>query len=263
MWDSSVCGLDESSKIGMALRELELMNFDELTAVRAEDVNTVAFGLAQYAKAHFGGLVPVSAEQPMKVARQVKEATNLDIPPIYAAALAAGSNWWVTPEYMGSRGHRVTTAEADMMIEKTYLFYGKHMAATQLDLSAERDAVVAKMQNAKQEHEQMHLTKPLHEIPKYARNVERWLAYLKMLGRSLPFDDAWDVEWFDFQKHGFHTNMQLRKLKSGCVFLSHPLQSSPAIAGLGLRGDKRGRQVRRGQVDIECAAARDHGHPWV
>ena len=69
-----------------------------------------------------------------------KEATNLDIPAIYAAALAAGSNWWQTPEYMGSRGHRVTTAEADMMIEKAYFCYDKHMAAKKLDFTLERDA---------------------------------------------------------------------------------------------------------------------------
>ena len=101
-----------------AIRALEALGFDDLAEVRAEDVDTAAFGLAQYAKAHFGCLVPVSSEQPLKVAEQVKDATDLEVPAIYAAALAAGSNWWQTPGYMGSRGHEVTTAEADMMIEK-------------------------------------------------------------------------------------------------------------------------------------------------
>ena len=149
-----------------ALRTLEALRFEEVLAnVRAEDVDTSALGLAQYAEALFGCLVPVSAEQPLKVAKQVKDATDLDVPAIYATALAAGSNWWQTPSYRSSRGHLVTTAEADMMIEKAYFFYGKHMAVRQTDLTEERDAVIVRMQKATHLHEEMHRTKPLEEIP--------------------------------------------------------------------------------------------------
>ena len=118
------------------------------------------------------------------------------------------------------------------MIEKAYFFYGKHMGVRAKDLSADRDAVVAKMQNAKHLHEEMHRSKPFEEIPKYARKVERWPAYLKLLGRSLPFDEAWDAEWFDEQKNGFHAAMQQRKLTSGCVFyaiLSKALFIEPSL----------------------------------
>ena len=86
-----------ATALASAIRALEELGWDDLTTVRAEDVNTAAFGLAQYAEAHFGCLVPVSSEQLQKVFKQVQNATDLDVPPIYATALAAGSNWWQTP----------------------------------------------------------------------------------------------------------------------------------------------------------------------
>ena len=60
-----------AAALAAALRTLEALGFEELGKVRAEDVDTAAFGLAQYAEAHLGRLLPVSAEQPVKVAKQV------------------------------------------------------------------------------------------------------------------------------------------------------------------------------------------------
>ena len=214
------------------LRTLEALTFEELVQVRVEDVETAAVGLAQYAEKHFKGLLPVSAEQPLKVAQQIKDAADLDIPAIYASALASGSNWWQTDVYRASRGRLVSTAEADMMIEKAYFFYEKHMAVRATDLSEERDGVIDKMLNAKHLHEEMHRTKATEEIPKYARKVERWPAYLKLLGRSLPYDKTWDAEWFHLQREGFHAAMQGRKLGSGCAFyaiLSKALLIRPSL----------------------------------
>ena len=214
------------------MQALEALSFDQLNEVTLDHVETAALGFAQYARLHFGSLLPVSSEQPDKVAKQVKDALQLDIPPIYACALASGSNWWETGAYTSSRGFSVTTAEADMMIEKAFFFYDKHIAACQVDSYKERDETIVKMLNAKQLHEKMHKEMPLDQIPKYARDPDRWPAFLKLLGRGLPFDVAWDIEWFEFQNEIFHASMQIRKLRSDCIFykiLSGALSVSPDI----------------------------------
>ena len=133
------------------------------------------------------------------------------------------------------------------------------MAACQMECYEERDAIICKMLNAKRLHEEMHKEKPLGDIPKYARNPDRWPAYLKLLGRSLPFDAAWDKEWFEFQKIGFHASMQARKLKSGCIFyaiLIRALQIDSDLVcaetnedtkyGVGIKTEEALRQVTSG-----------------
>ena len=120
------------------LEALEALSFDQLNKVTLDHVEIAALGFAQYMKLHFGSLLPVSSEQPRKIAKQVKDVLQLDIPLIYACALPSGSNWWETGAYTSSRGFSVTTAEADMMIEKAFFFYNKHIAAYQVDFYKER-----------------------------------------------------------------------------------------------------------------------------
>ena len=247
-----------------ALQFLEALPLNELDKVGVESLDTAASGLARYAKIHFGSLLPVSSEQPEKVAKQIKGTLQLDIPPIYACALASGSNWWQTAKYSSSRGYTITTAEADMMIEKAFFFFEKHMAAIQMECHEERDVTISKMLNAKRLHEELHREKPLDEIPKYARNPDRWPAYLKLIGRSLPFDTAWDMEWFEFQKDSFHVSMQARKLKSGCIFyaiLIRALQIDPDLVcaetneetkyGVGIKTEEALRLVTSGISSAE------------
>ena len=52
------------------------------------------------------------------------------------------------------------------------------------------------------------------ELPKFARDPNRWQGYLKFLGRKLPWQDAWAHDWQEFHASGFHKDMQVRKYSS-------------------------------------------------
>ena len=53
------------------------------------------------------------------------------------------------------------------------------------------------------------------ELPKFARDPDRWQGYLKFLGRQLPWQDTWGHACEEFQASGFHKEMQLRKYLFG------------------------------------------------
>ncbi|MCH1583126.1 MAG: hypothetical protein L7S63_08410 [Flavobacteriales bacterium] len=228
-----------------ALKALEMLTPDQLSCVTEDHVMMAAYGLARYAREHFALLVPVSSEIPSKVQKQVKDAMQLELPYIYACALAAGSNWYETDAYTSSRGYSVTTAEADMMTEKAHYFYARYAAAgcRQPPGPVEKcEDTVLKMLDAKRLHRVMHEEMAPKDIPKYARNPDRWPAYLKYLGRGLPFDPAWDTEWFEYQKEGFQASMQTRKLGSGCIFykiLSKALEVDPDLICAETNDDTR------------------------
>ena len=110
-----------------------------------------------------------------------------------------------------------------MMIEKAFFCYARYVNKLQSTgvpfdeaaVEADRERVIQRMLDAKTLHAQMHKEHTKDTIPEYAQDPDRWPAYLKMLGRQLPFDPEWDKEWFQFQQSDFHMSMQ--KLSSGDV----------------------------------------------
>ena len=73
------------------------------------------------------------------------------------------------------------------------------------------------------------------QLPKFARNPERWQGYLKLLGRELPWEKSWAPEWEELRASGFRKEMQLRKYFSGDLWYKALL---PAIAAGSSRGWK-------------------------
>ena len=206
---------------GLTLEDVKRLQHLDSTE-RFPIVECASLGLVQYASFQLGCFVPVSSEDPAKVMKQFQEA-QLKLPAIYACVLASGSNWWKTPTYTSSTGHEVTTAEADMMLEKVHFMHNKNDELEEdhrVTCTECRWDAIHKILNAETFYFDLHdpeKTDPA-EIPEFAKDPKRWPAFIKKVGRDLPFKDEWGKEWFARQRQSFHKEMQQRKLQSNCLF---------------------------------------------
>ena len=139
----------------------------------------------------------------------------------------------VANKYECSEGYQVCCVEEEMMIAKAAWCYAKdgESGARKDDLVQQAAEKMLRAQKLQEE-----ALAAGEELPKFARDPERWQGYLKFLGRRLPWQDIGGHDWQELHASGFHKDMQLRKCSSDDLWCKALLLAIEAGVCQGLEG---------------------------